>query len=125
MNYAIDINHELKIIRYTHSGIIKDIDIEDAWTKFLSMEEFTTLKYDLLSDYRKGKFDIHVNALPHIIEFMRAIEHIVRGKKQALIVEEAYSVAASMLFQEEVNKEIGFKVRVFSTEESALFWLKS
>ena len=54
---------------------------------------------------------------------IKKIENLVRGKKQALIVDEPYSVAASMLFESEVNIKVGFKVQVFSTEAAALRWL--
>lgn len=123
MKYSISIEHELRIIRYTHAGIIKAGDIGEAWEDFLTMKEFTLLKYNLLSDYRNGKLQIGRDFLPELMEFMRSIENIVKGKKQALIVDEPYSVAASMLFKEEVQKEIGFNVKVFSTESAALHWL--
>lgn len=123
MKYSISINHELKIIRYKHSGLIDAGDIGKAWKEFLTIKEFTILKYNLLSDYRNGKFQIAIRYLPEIIDFMRAIENVVRGKKQALIVDEPYSVAASMLFEAEVNLQVGFKVEVFTTETAALKWL--
>ena len=123
--YSIIIDQELKIIRYTHSGLILAEDIEEAWSDLLKIEEFTQLKYNLLSDYSEGVFQIHPSALPYIIEFMHSVEYIVRGKKQALMVNDPYSVAASIIFLERVGKEIGFKVQVFSTETHALGWLLS
>ena len=123
MNYSIHIDHKRKLINYKHSGIIKAEDIEEAWRDFLEMKEFTQLQYNLYSDYRNGVFQIPRNSLPDIIEFMRRIEPVVKGKKQALIVDEPNSVAASILFENRVNEEIGFIVAVFSTEESALKWL--
>ena len=59
-----------------------------------------------------------------IIDYMKAIEPIVKGKKQALIVDDPYSVAGSMLFENKVYREVGFIVKVFSTEEAALKWLQ-
>ena len=123
MKYSIAIDNELKLIRYKHSGIIIAKDIEEAWFEFLSFQEFTVLNYNLLSDYRNGKFQIPINFLPEIISFMLKIESVVRGKKQALIVDEPYSVAASMLFKNEVNKKVGFIVQVFTTETAALQWM--
>ncbi|WP_291806182.1 STAS/SEC14 domain-containing protein [Lutibacter sp.] len=110
-------------MRYTHSGLINAQDIESAWSVFLSLNEFTQLKYNLLSDYRNGKFNIPIEEIPKIVEFMKAIQHIVEGKKQALIVDDSYSAAASMLFEESVYLEVGFKVKLFSTETAALKWL--
>jgi hypothetical protein len=81
------------------------------------------LKYNLLSDYKACKFEIKLSQLSGIIEFLRAIENIVKGKKQALIVDNPYSVATSILFKNKVYKEIGFNVKVFSTEPAALKWL--
>lgn len=123
MKYSISIDHKNKLIRYRHSGLIYAGDIEEAWGDFLKLNEFTHAKYNLLSDYRGGKFEIPTDFLPEIIKFMKNIEAVVRGKKQALVVDEPYSVAASIIFKNEVNKKIGFIVSVFSTEEAALKWL--
>ncbi|MBI9064823.1 MAG: hypothetical protein JEZ14_22750 [Marinilabiliaceae bacterium] len=123
MNYSIHIDHDHKLIKYKHSGLILAEDIEKAWNEFLTFKEFTVLKYNLFSDYRNGRFQIPVEFLPEIIIFMQKIENIVKGKKQALIVDEPYSVAASMLFENEVNIKVGFKVHVFTTENAALEWL--
>lgn len=120
MKYSIDIDHELKIIRYRHAGIILGKDIEMVWQELIKIKEFTQLKYDLLSDYRDGDIQIPVVELPQIIEFMRSIEEIVRGKKQALIVDHPKSVARSVIFQNSVNREVGFIVKVFSAETAAL-----
>ena len=123
MKYTISIDHELRIIRYKHSGIIHAEDIEDAWSDFLKIQDFTQNKYELLSDYRNGKFQMKLSDLSGVIGFMHEIENIVKGKKQALIVDNPYSVATSILFKNKVYKEIGFNVKVFSTEPAALKWL--
>lgn len=123
MKYSYKIDHDLKLVRYRHSGLIYAKDIEEAWSEFLTLKEFTALKYNLFSDYRNGKFQIPLEQIAEIIKFMRNIENFVRGKKQALLVDEPYSVAASMLFEEEVTREVGFNVQVFTTEQAALKWL--
>jgi hypothetical protein len=125
VKYSISIDHKLKLIRYRHPGLIYAEDIEKAWFEFLALEEFTVSKYNLFSDYRGGKFEIALDFLPEIIVFMKKIENIVRGKKQALLVDEPYSVVASMIFESEVNAKVGFIVQVFSTEDAALNWLCS
>lgn len=122
-NYTINIDHKLRIIKYTHSGPIKAEDIGEVWEQLLTMEEFTQSGYNLFSDYRDADFKIPLNFLPDLMKFMRGIKDIVKGKKQALIVENPYDVAISMIFENEVNKEIEFNVRVFATEASALQWL--
>jgi len=123
MKYSINIDHELRIIKYKQSGSISMEDIENTWMEFKNMQEFTQLKYNLLLDFRGGKFQIPIERLTEIIAFMRKIENIVRGKKQALIVDDPYSAAASMLFKIDVYKEVGFDVQLFSTETAALDWL--
>lgn len=123
MNYTITVEHELRIIRYTHSGLIKAADIGEVWQQLLAMKEFTQLNYNLFSDYRNGDFQIPLVFLPYLIEFMRTIESIVKGKKQALILDDPRNGAISMLFENKVYHEIGFNVKVFTTEASALRWL--
>lgn len=123
MNYTITVEHELRIIRYTHSGLIKAADIGEVWQQLLAMKEFTQLNYNLFSDYRNGDFQIPLVFLPYLIEFMRTIESIVKGKKQALILDDPRNVAISMLFENKVYHEIGFNVKIFTTEASALRWL--
>lgn len=123
MKFTVEVDHNLKIIRYRHSGIIHAEDIEEAWKEFLKMQDFTQNKYNLLSDYRNGNFKIPYSQLSEIIKFMRKIENLVKEKKQAIIVDNPYSVAASILFKNKVFSEIGFDVKVFSTETAALKWL--
>lgn len=124
VQYSIAIDHDLRIIRYKHSGDIHAEEIEDAWKEFLKIEEFAQNDFNLLSDYRNGRFKIPISHLPEMMKFMRNIEPVVRGRKQALIVDHPYSVAGSIIFMNKVNKEIGFKVKVFSTEAAGLKWLK-
>jgi hypothetical protein len=123
MKYSISIDHELKIVRYRQSELINVEDICEAWNELLTFQEFTVLKYNLLSDFRNGKFQIKIGYLSEAINFLESIETIVRGKEHALIVEEPYSVAISLLFIEKANKQVGFNVQLFTTEVSALKWL--
>lgn len=122
-NYTISIDHDLKLIRYRHTGIINAEEIEAAWFEFLSIKEFTEQKYNLLSNYLGSKFDFPIHSADEIVKFMQNIQHIVKGKKQALIVDDNFSVAASMLFETKVQKQVGFIVRIFNTESAALKWL--
>lgn len=123
MSFSIEVDHDLRLIRYCDSGQIGLDDIGGAWQEFLKLPEFTQKKYNLLSDYSKGTFNFSEEQIDAIVEFMRQIEPIVRGKKQALIVSDPLSTAASMLFEEEVYKEVGFDVKVFSTIKVAVSWL--
>lgn len=123
MKYTVNIDQKLKIIRYKHSGNILIEDIVEAWKEFLSMKEFTELKYNLLADYSGAKFEMRIDSVQGIVNLMKTIEPVVRGKKQSLIIDDPYAVAGSMLFEEKVYKEVGFDVKVFSTEKSAINWL--
>lgn len=123
MKYSINIDHELRLIRYTHSGLIYVEDIGEAWKEFLSLQEFTDLKYNLLSDFRGGKFQIADTFVTEITNYMQRIETIVKSKKQALITDDPYSVAISMIFADDVYKKVEFNVKVFTTETAALRWL--
>lgn len=125
-HYTINIDHQQNLIKYKHSGILIPEDIGYVWEhEFLKRKEFTELKYNLLSDYSEAKFDIPTSFLPELIEFMKAIAPIVKGKKQSIIIEDPYSTAASLIFENEVNTQVGFKVKIFSTKKAALAWLKS
>lgn len=124
MKYSIDLEPKHKIIRYKHSGIIKAEDIGYVWeNEFLKMKEFTELKYNLFSDYTDAVLEIPVEFLEELMKFMLGIQSIVKGKKQSIIVSDPYSTAASLLFENEINKSIGFLVKVFTTKEAALNWL--
>lgn len=126
MKYNITIDHQARIIRYKHSGTLEQQEIGFVWeNELLKMKEFTELGYNLYSDYREAKFNIPSSFLPELIAFMKAIEPIVRGKKQGIIVEDPYSTAASLIFEHEVNKAVGFQVKVFNTPNAALNWLQS
>lgn len=121
--FSIEPDHDLKIIRYIHSGRLTYDDIGQAWAQLLSMPEFTAMKYNLLSDYRKAIFDMELEEADKIVEFMKTIEPVVRGKKQCLVVEDPYSTAGSILFQQKVYQEVGFRVKTFSTIKAAEEWL--
>jgi len=125
MKYSINIDHDLKIIRYKHSGVIAAEDIGQAWQEFLSLDEFTQEKYNLLSDYRNAKFDFSYRKISEIVNFMVNIKDIVKGKRQALIVDDPHATAGSMLFEASVYKEVGFIIQVFTTENAALRWLSA
>ena len=123
MSYKINIDTENKIIRYQHSGNIDKENIGKAWSEFLRMKEFTELQYNLLSDYSEAKFNMVREDVDLITNFLLTLKDILKDKKQALIIDEPFSTALSILFQGEVNRVIGFEVRIFSTKEAAFNWL--
>jgi len=123
MNFSISIDHDNKLIHYKHWGVITRKDIGAAWMQFLQLEEFTAGKYNLLSDYSKGRYQMATNEVDMITNHLAGLSHILRGKKQAIIVQEATSTAISMIFEGEVIRKVGFIVQTFSTVEAGLHWL--
>jgi len=94
MNYSIKVNHELKIIRYSHSGLIdKKEEIGQVWEELLRLKEFTELKYNLLSDYRNATINLRFDDIGLIIDFLYSIKHILNGKKQSLVLNDPKSTA--------------------------------
>jgi hypothetical protein len=122
-SYFININHANKLIHFQHSGKIKPKDIGRAWEEFLKLEEFTVNKYNLLSDYRNSKFVGKQEDVEHICGILENLRSILYKKKQAFLLYSPINTALSLLFEGEINKRIGFIVKVFSTEEAALKWL--
>jgi len=123
MNFTIEIDKQLKIIRYKHSGDIKKDDIGEAWNNFLGMIEFTEQKYNLLSDYRDSVFIANQSDIDIICTFLSNIKNIIDGKKQAIIVDNPSNTALSYIFEDQIYKQTNFIVKIFSTEEAAINWL--
>lgn len=123
MDYSIVIDQENRIIRYKHSGEIEREDLGTAWQELLMIKEFTELGYSLLSDYRNSVFLFNLNDTKVIEDFLLSIQHILKGKKEGVIVDNPFSTAVSVYFQSKLQKMIGFEVKVFSTEKAALDWL--
>jgi hypothetical protein len=123
MSYSIELDHQNKLIRYKHSGVITKNDIGQAWQEFLQMDEFTKMGYNLLSDYTEAKFNMELDEVNQITEFLHSIKAILNGKKQALIVNDPYNTVISVLFEGDVNHKVGFNVKTFSTQKSAFNWL--
>lgn len=123
MNYTLELNHQEKIVYYTHKGVINKNHIGEVWGKLLQMPEFTQKQYNMLSDYREASFLMSPSENNDIIGFMMNIQDIVRGKKQAIIITDHLSTAVSLLFQNSVNRQVGFRVKIFSTAEEGKKWL--
>jgi hypothetical protein len=123
MSFVIQVDHNNKIIRYNHTGNIVKEDIGKAWEVLLQKEEFTQLKYNLLTNYAKANSNIDIEDINLICEHLVSLEPILRDKKQAFIMDDPTGTAISILFQSEVYKKIGFIVKVFSTENAAVKWL--
>jgi len=123
MNFSIEPDHHLKIIRYKHSGHIKEQDLGMAWEKLLQMKEFVQEGYNLLSDYRDAIFDMKIDEVYEIVDTLEKMGPILDGKKQSIIVQDPYSTAGSILFEEISQRKLKFRIKIFSTDEAALHWL--
>ena len=123
MKFNLQIDHDLKLIRYTHTGDLRREDIGKAWDELLKTKEFTEEKYNLLSVYQEAKFIGDKEDVNAICDILVQLKAILRNKKQAMVIDEAVSTALSMLFVDEAIQQIGFIVKVFSTEEAAIKWL--
>ena len=87
------------------------------------MKEFTELGYNLLSDYEDAKFSMKVRDIDEITGFLSKLKPILEGKKQALIMTEPMTTALSLIFEGDVNEQVGFVVKVFSSQKAGLKWL--
>ncbi|MDD2387464.1 MAG: STAS/SEC14 domain-containing protein [Bacteroidales bacterium] len=123
MKYKISVDYDLHIVRYKHDGLITADDIGQAWQELLLIPEFSHNKYNLLSDYRNSKFDMSIEEMGGIIQYLRNLDNVLRGKKQSLLVENPNSTALSLLFENTVNAQMGFLVKVFTSEQAAINWL--
>lgn len=125
MGFDIKLDHERKLVYYKHEGFIKREEIGEVWRQILSLKEFTEMSYDLISDYRYGKFDFIPNDdnITVIDNFFISIKHILKGKLEAVILDDPFSTAVSMLFENKYENSIGFKIKIFSSHQAAYKWI--
>ncbi len=123
MSYSIEVNDELKIIFYKHSGLIERRDLGEVWKELLGIKEFSEGGYNLYSDYRNGKLNLIDSDMEVISDFLNSINHILKGKKESVLVADNSSTAIALLYENDLLSEIGFDVKVFSTEKAALNFL--
>lgn len=98
-------------------------DLDATWAELLKTNEFTTLKYNLLSNYRNADFDLSINETDSIREFLICLQPILKSKKASVITDTPFATTVSMLFEKETYAKIGFSVKIFSTKKEALRWL--
>ncbi len=122
-SYSLETDHDNRLIHYRHWGKIIPEDIGKVWEELLENEAFTQEKYNLLSDYRRGEFIASSSDIEMICDILYSLENILKGKKQALILDSPMNTALSVIFEGKVMKKVGFIVKVFSTEEAALDWI--
>ncbi|MBN1116117.1 MAG: hypothetical protein JXA77_02865 [Bacteroidales bacterium] len=123
MPFTIEIDHSIKIVRNTYYGIIVKEDLSNVWHHLLTLKEFTELKYNLFSDYRKSNFDIIPKEEDRMLDFLVSIKHILDGKKEAAILNNPKDTALSVLMQMQAFEKVGYIVKLFSTEIAAINWL--
>ncbi len=123
MGYSIKIDHDNKYIHYSHQGKISRKEIGDAWIELLNMTEFSKEKYNLLSDYRNGIFDFNIENIGAIEEFLKANQDILKGKKNAVIVDNPNETVIAMMFENNMQIKINYAVKTFSTLNAAIKYL--
>ena len=123
MSYSIKIDHEKKYIHYSHDGLIKRKEIGDVWIELSNIKEFSTGKYNLLSDYRNGIFNFSVKDINVIEEFLKSKKEMLEGKKNSVIVDNPADTVIGFLFENNMSKEINFHVKTFSTLNAAISFL--
>jgi len=124
MGYSISIDNLNKIIIYKHNGYVNLAEIGRAWNDILKIHEFIDEDYNLLSDYRNAELDLSIKEFSLISIFFIKYKEILKNKKQSLIITDPLTTAKSILFEEEVKSKVDFQIKIFSTYESALNWLK-
>lgn len=124
MNYKIEINHDLKAIEYRHSGDIERKSIGYAWDNILLIKEFSEGKYNLISDYRGANFKFGMESTEFINNYLYNLRKILKGKKEAVIVDKPFTTAFSLYFENKLFDEIGFYVKVFNNKKTAFDWIK-
>ena len=123
MSYSIRIDHENQVLDYKHAGIIDKEQIGEAWRELLDLKEFTSSKYNLMSDYSEAAFNMDIGDVQLISDFLYTLRDVIKDKKQALIVDKPFNTVVSMLFEGAVYEKTGFIVKTFSTRKAALRWL--
>lgn len=123
MSCSIIIDHENKYIHYSHQGRISRKEIGDVWEELLNLTEFSKEKYNLLSDYRNGVFDFSIDKIDVIKDFLIANQDVLKGKKNAVIVDNPGETAIAMMFENEMQIQFNFYVKTFSTLEAAVDFL--
>lgn len=124
MNYKIELDHDLKFVRYTHTGIMTLEEIGDAWREMLGMEEFTQGGYHILTDYRGGIYDFSIERLENIDDFLYKIKDVLDGKKNAVLTDRPDELAITMLVGNKKDREMNYHVKLFTTEKEALAFLR-
>jgi hypothetical protein len=122
--YRITIDDERKMIHYQHNGFLKIEEIGEAWRRLLELKEFTSLGYNLLSDYSEADFDFSINKAELIWDFLYSIQDILKNKRGAVVTSKPVSTAISVLFEAETYRNLKFELKTFSTREVALDWLR-
>jgi hypothetical protein len=125
MSFKISLDHERKLVYYQHDGQIKLESVGEVWRQLLSLREFTELSYDLISDYRKGSFVFSAEDenFKVVDNFFFSIKDILKGKKEAVILDDPYSTAISLLFENKYEHSLGFTIEIFATQKAALDWI--
>ena len=107
----------------------------ETWSEHLTIEEYIEAKIELftdtefkpdfnfLTDISNNKQDLDENLISGIIKFLKKNITVSEKIKSAIIADNPNSVIKSFIF-EDMGADLVLNVRIFSTKEAALNWLK-
>ena len=124
-NYCIDVDYQLRLVRCTFVGPIKMREVIDARIKAFQIAISLEGHYNLLMDCRDADIDFRAGYFYKLWFFLEANKDMLQGKMEVILTNKPLACAYSILYKDECDKRnYGFKVRLFSTEEAALWWLE-
>lgn len=111
------------VIYRKFSGPVTLDEMYDSWMHILNMEEFTSMDFDLITDYTEAEILTHPRELNVVEEFYRKHLSLMKGSRHGVVTGKPKATALSQLFAEngDVTKEIGYKI--FTTLDAAVKWL--
>ena len=123
MQFSIDLDKDLRIIKYKAWGRIDKNDIGVGWQEIIGRKEFTDLGYHVLADYRYAQFSFSIDDTTILDRIIEASKIEFKGKKNAVIVTLPHSTAISMIVKGKFHPKLGYEIEIFYTEEAAIKWL--
>lgn len=97
-NYEHRIDHQrLIIFRDFHNEISLE-EIKASWNNVLQKREFLEQNYDLVSDYRNVKLDVHLKQMSEVYRFYHQNKDQLTGSRHAVIADSPVPTAFSTFF---------------------------
>jgi len=124
-SYEISLDLDNKLILWTHTGTtIYRAETGSAWRTIISIEEFGK-GWNILTDFRKSKFNFGIEDTKPIWEFFEIIRDDIDGKKQAVLSNDPNTIQTILCFQQNIYRFFNFEVMFFQNKDKAIIWLKN